>query len=240
MEKNSNPGKFIVLDGIDGSGKATQIKLLLERLRGEGYPVEKIDFPQYGKKSAGLVEEYLNGKYGKAEDVGPYRASVFYACDRYDASFLIKTWLDEGKIVIADRYLSSNIGHQAGKIKDKDERKAYLKWLYNLEYGIFGIPRPDVTIILKVPPAFSQQLIGKTTDAEKVQKRSSYLGGKEKDIHEANAEHLFLAFNSYLEAAEEFPEEFQLLECVEAGQLLSPDEVHQRVYQVVKEILQKA
>ncbi|MBU4493296.1 MAG: thymidylate kinase, partial [Nanoarchaeota archaeon] len=105
-------GKFIVIAGTDGSGKATQIKILVKRLKDKGYEVEIADFPQYGKKSAALVEEYLNGKFGLAEEVGPYRASIFYACDRYAASFKIKEWLDEGKIVVSNRYVSANVGHQ--------------------------------------------------------------------------------------------------------------------------------
>src|SRR3989344_5128598 len=123
-------GKFFVLEGMDGSGKATQTKLLVEFLKNKGFQVEKIDFPQYTKISAGLIENYLKGVYGSSKEVGPYRASIFYACDRYDLSFKIKQWLREGKIVIADRYIASNIGHQGGKlITDKDKlrkRTAYL------------------------------------------------------------------------------------------------------------------
>ncbi|HDH07740.1 MAG TPA: thymidylate kinase, partial [Candidatus Moranbacteria bacterium] len=143
-------GKFIVIDGTDGSGKATQTKLLVERLKNDGHDVEIADFPQYGKKSAGLIEKYLNGKYGSAEEVGPYRASIFYACDRYDASFKIRKAVEEGKIVISNRYVTANMGHQGGKIKDPEERKKYFNWLYNLEYETFSIPRPDLNIILHV------------------------------------------------------------------------------------------
>ncbi|MCG2690438.1 thymidylate kinase, partial [Candidatus Parcubacteria bacterium] len=121
---------FIVFEGIDGSGKATQTNLLFDYFKKQGKEVVKIDFPQHGEKSSGLVDEYLTGKYGKANEVGPYIASIFYACDRYDASFKIRKWLEEGKVVIADRYLASNIGHQGGKIKDEKQREAYLDWLY--------------------------------------------------------------------------------------------------------------
>ena len=105
------PGKFFVFEGIDGCGKATQAKLLAEHLRRSGYRVEQIDFPQHGQRSAAMVDDYLTGRYVTADEVGPYIASIFYAQDRYDASFRITQWLREGKIVIADRYLVSNIGH---------------------------------------------------------------------------------------------------------------------------------
>ena len=105
-------GKLIVLCGTDGSGKATQAELLAERLKKEGHDVEVVDFPNYGEKSAALVEMYLNGDFGTAEEVGPYRASVFYAVDRYASSKKMKKWLDEGKIIVSNRYVSANIGHQ--------------------------------------------------------------------------------------------------------------------------------
>jgi dTMP kinase len=123
------PGKLIVLDGTDGSGKATQLELLKKRLEEEGFEVVTADFPQYNKKSAGLVEEYLSGKYGEAEAVTPYQASIFYAVDRFDARAQLRQWLAEGKIILANRYVSANMGHQGGKIKNALERKAFFNWL---------------------------------------------------------------------------------------------------------------
>ncbi len=239
MNKNSHPGKFIVIEGLDGSGKSTQTKLLIKHLRKERYRVMKIDFPQYGKKSAGLVEEYLNGKYGSSEEVGPYRASVFYACDRYDASFKIKKWLGEGRVVVSDRYIASNIGHQGGKISNKRERKEFLKWLYCLEYEIFKIPRPNFTFILKTSPKFSLKLAHKITDEEKKKKRKAYLGKKKRDIHEKDVKHLTRALSSYLETAKEFPREFKVIECIENNRLLSPDEIHQKIWKSIKNKLYK-
>src|SRR5680860_1733763 len=109
---NNNLGKFIVIDGTDGSGKTTQLNLLKEKLESEGFDVKVADFPQYNTKSAGLVEEYLSGKYGGANDVDPYKASIFYAVDRFDASKQIYDWLASGKIVLANRYTSASLGHQ--------------------------------------------------------------------------------------------------------------------------------
>lgn len=237
MLKNQYPGKFIVIEGLDGSGKSTQSNLLVKSLRKKGYKVATIDFPRHGEKPAWFVDEYLRGKYGTAEEVGPYRGSIFYACDRYDAGFKIRKWLKEGKIVIADRYLASNIGHQGGKIKDKKERKKYFDWLYNLEYGILEIPRPDYTLILKTSPKFSLKLAHKITDKEKKARRKAYLGKRKRDIHEKDKKHLADALKSYLHAAKEFPREFKVIECIKGGKLLSPKIIHQEIWKIIKKIL---
>lgn len=233
MYKNTYPGKFIVFEGLDGSGKSTQSKLLVKYFKKQGFKTAKIDFPQYGTKYAGFVEEYLKGKYGSAKEVGPYRASIFYACDRYDASFKIRKWLKEGKIVVSDRYLSSNIGHQGGKIKNKKERKKFIKWLYNLEYKIFGIPKPDITFILKTSPKLAKKMAPKITDKEKKKKRKKYLGSKIRDIHEKDLVHLSNALDSYLEAAKEFPRDFKVIECLENNKLLPLEVIHQKILRIV-------
>jgi len=118
---------FIVLDGTDGSGKTTQATLLVERLRKEGHMVETADFPQYEQWSAAFAERYLRGEFGSALEVGAKRSSLFYALDRYAASFQIRSWLKEGKIVISNRYVSANKGHQLGKLR-AEERKEFLAW----------------------------------------------------------------------------------------------------------------
>ncbi len=229
-------GKFFVFEGIDGCGKSTQTKLLAKYFNKKGYKVEKIDFPQHGEKSSGLVDEYLTGKYGESKDVGPYIASIFYACDRYDASFKIRKWLAEGKIVVSDRYLVSNIGHQGGKtIKNKKIWKRYVNWLYNLEYGLFKIPKPDYTFILKTSPEFSLKLAHNITDKTKQARRKSYLGSsKKQDIHEKDKSHLSNALSSYLMAAKEFPRDFKVIECLEKDKLLSPDVINQKIIKAVE------
>ena len=238
MEKEYS-GKFFVFEGIDGCGKSTQTKLLANYCIEKGYQVEKIDFPQHGERSSAMVDDYLTGKYGSSEEVGPYIASVFYAVDRYDASFKIKKWLSEGKIVISDRYLVSNVGHQGGKIvQDKKEWKKYIDWLYNLEYGIFGIPKPDYTFILKTSPEFSLKLANNITDKDKQDRRAAYLGNSGKqDIHEKNKDHLANALNSYLMAAEEFPNDFKVIECLDNNEMLSPEIINQKIIKVVAEKL---
>ncbi len=230
-------GKFIIFEGLDGSGKSTQTKLLSRALKKSGLKVVKIDFPQYGKKSAGLVEEYLNGNYGSAKEVGPKRASIFYACDRYDASFKIKKLLNKGVIVVSDRYTASSIGHQGGKIKDKKKRREFFEWLYELEYNLFGIPRPAITFILKTTPELSHKLSGDFKDKEKKKKKQLYLGKKKQDIHEIDIEHQKDALNSYLQVADEFPEEYRVIECIKDGQLLPPEIIHKKIWTEIKKIL---
>ena len=237
MIKHNYPGKFIVMEGVDGSGKATQAKLLAEALRKKGYKAEKIDLPQYGNGSAAMVENYLKGMYGSAEEVGPYRGSIFYAIDRYDISFKIKKWLNEGKIVIADRYVASNIGHQGGKlIKNKKAWNKYISWLHDLEYRLFNIPKPDYTFILKISPELSMQMSNKITDKEKQKRRNAYLGNHRKqDIHEVDKKHLANGLKSYLAISKKYPKEYKIIECEEKGNFLPLDVIHQKIIKLIEE-----
>jgi dTMP kinase len=220
-------GSFIVIDGPDGSGKGTQTKLLVERLRNEGRAVEHLTFPRYGKPSAYFVEQYLNGAYGTAAEVGARRASVLFAVDRFDASRGIRELLDGGTMVISDRYVSANKGHQMAQLKDPDERKAFLDWLNDFEYGILGIPKPDRTILLHVPADIAYELIGKK-DAR------GYLDGKQRDILEADLEHLRAAEQAYLELPKlDNAEHWEVLPCVENGSLLQIETIHERLWSLV-------
>jgi len=221
-------GKFIVIDGTDGSGKGTQTNKLVEKLKQEKFSVEIADFPQYGQKSAALVEEYLNGKYGTAKEVGPYRASIFYACDRYAASFQLKKWLSEEKIIISNRYVSSNMGHQGGKIQDIKEREKFLEWIEDLEYNIFEIPKPDINILLYMPPEIGQQLVDKKGHRD-------YVNGKKRDIHEADIKHLEEAAEAYKYIAKKF--NWIIIDCAPNNQLRTIDEIHDELWQKVQAIL---
>lgn len=217
-------GKFIVIEGTDGSGKGTQVKLLTDRLRATNISFETTDFPQYGNPSSFFVEKYLRGEYGTAESVGPYTGSLFYALDRYDRSFDMKKWLSEGKHVISNRYVSANMGHQAGKISDLKERDTYLDWLANLEYKVLGSPEPDMTIFLFVPPEIGQALVDKKSARE-------YTAGKKRDIHEADLDHLQKASEAYLYVAKKFG--WTTIECAPNGKLLSIEEVEKLVWAAV-------
>ncbi|MFA4942475.1 MAG: thymidylate kinase [Patescibacteria group bacterium] len=224
-------GKLIVIDGGDGSGKATQLKILAEKLKTLDYQIEIVDFPQYGQKSAGMVEEYLTGRYGTADEVGPYGASIFYAIDRYDASFKIREWLKEGKIVLSNRYVASNMAHQGGKIKNDIERQIYFKWLHELEYDIFCIPRPSINLILHVNAEMGQKLVDKKGHRD-------YVGGEKRDIHEADINHLKNAVDVYTEIAQTF-DDFEMIECMRNGNIMSLEEIHEKILEAALKVIKR-
>ena len=222
-------GIFIVIDGTDGSGKATQTRLLVERLGQGKIPFATISFPQYQNLSSGPTREYLSGKYGRnPNDVSPYQGSILYAVDRFDASFQIRSWLEENRVVVADRYVSSNMGHQGSKISDPEERRKFFEWNDHLEYGIFNLPKPDLNIILHVPADISLTL-AKGSSASK--------GGVVGDIHEHNEKHLRAAEKSYLEIVETFPG-FNLIECAdEQGILASTETIHKKIWSLISPLV---
>lgn len=226
-------GKFIVFEGTDGSGKTEQFKKLVRRLEEKKYKVATFDFPQYGKPSSYFVEEYLNGRYGGWREVGPYKASLFYAMDRFDIGPRIKKELASGKVIVSNRYISSNMGHQGAKIKNRNERLKFFKWLYELEYEILGIPKPNLAIVLHVPAKIAQKLV------DKKGKREYLRWMKKRDIHTADINHLKQAERTYLEMTKIFPNDFKLVECVEKGKLLSIREIHEKVWRIVKGVLKK-
>ncbi|MFI5240212.1 MAG: dTMP kinase [Candidatus Saccharimonadia bacterium] len=225
-------GQFIVLEGTDGTGKGTQFEKLIGRLRSEDFDVATFDFPQYGHPSAFFVERYLNGKYGTVDEIGPYRGSIFYAMDRYEASFAIRESLERGQIVIANRYVASNMGHQGGKISDEHERIKYFEWLDELEFNILGIAKPDLNIVLHVPAAIAQTLIDQKAKRE-------YIEQGKRDIHENDLGHLERAEQVYLEICEKFPKTFTKIECAENGNILSIEKIHERIWATVQLLLRR-
>ncbi len=223
----SKKGVFLVIEGTDGSGKGEQTRRLLERLQSEGHLVATFDFPRYGQSSAWYVEQYLNGTFGELREVHPKTASLFYAMDRYAAGPEIRAAIAEGKVVISNRYVASNLGHQGSKMEE-GERKKFFDWDVDLEYEINGIPRPDLNIILHVPAGVAQALVDKKAERQ-------YLNGKKRDLHEADLDHLERTEKTYREIAETFPEYFVMVECMDGERLRSPEEVHEMVWNVVKE-----
>ena len=228
--KTKNKGKLIIIEsGSDASGKATQSEKLYDRLKEEGYNIRKVTYPNYQSESSALVKMYLNGDFGKnPEDVNAYVASTFYAVDRY-ASYK-KEWEEfyrDGGIVIADRYTTSNMVHQAVKMQDK-ERDKYLDWLSQLEFDMYKLPVPDCVVFLDVPPHLSQKLM---------KDRANKITGEEKkDIHESNVEYLIKSYNNALYIADKY--NWEKVNCVENENLRTVDEIHEDVYTKVKLILE--
>ena len=222
-------GKLIVIDGIDGSGKATQVDLLKKRLTKEGVRIKTIDFPRYYDNFFGkLIGQYLSGIYGDFIKMESHVASVLYAADRFESSKQIKKWLEDGYVVVADRYASSNQIHQGGKINNIKQRKEFLDWLDKMEYTVFNIPRPDLVIYLDVPYEVSREWL-----KQKVAKRKKkYLNGR-KDVAEDNLIHLKNSRNSALRLHKE-NKNWEKIECCKGKVCMLPGEVSEHVYKIVK------
>lgn len=217
-------GKLYVIEGVDGSGKATQTELLYQELLAQGKNVRKVSFPDYDSPSSSLIKMYLNGEFGSnPDDVNAYATSIFFAADRF-ASFR-KDWgkfYEEGGIVIADRYVTSNLVHQASKITDWDAKLEYIPWLNHLEYEIFGLPKPDCVIFLDMPPACSLKLR---------QQRNTLKEGLTQDIHEADQHYLQQAYDNAIAIAEH--QQWHRISCANGMEIRTIEEIHK---DVMKEI----
>ncbi len=223
-------GKLIVIDGLDGAGKATQAALLVARLKKEGKRVVTMDFPQYKKNFFGrLIGECLAGEHGDFLHLAPHIASVLYAGDRFEAATQIQKWLREGKYVVLDRYVSANQIHQGGKIKSVSERKKFLQWLSTLEYVIFGIPQPDRVIFLDVTPDISREMLISQINK---QDKKSYLGKNKKDVVEESMEYMLASRTSALYLART-EKNWVRVNCVARGAILSREVIAEKVYQAV-------
>ena len=220
-----NKGKLIVIEGTDCSGKGTQSNLLYERLIKEGYNVYKTSFPMYDTPTGKIVggpylgkEHICLGWFKEGANNVPAKvASLYYAADRLYNIDNINENLEQGNIVILDRYVTSNMGHQAGKIKNKEERLEMFKWLEKLEYDLLELPRPDIKIFLHMPYIYSKDL----------QKNREEL-----DEHEKSYENIVNAENAYLELSDIY--NFTKIECINNNELRTIDEIHEEVYNIVK------
>ncbi len=219
-------GKFIVIDGTDGSGKATQIELLTQALKKQKLKFETIDFPRYEENIYGrLAGRYLKGEFGGVNEVSPYLAALTYAGDRNLAKILIEKWLTEGKVVISNRYVPSSKAHMAAKLKPKD-RDNFWQWLDELEYKTNKIPKENFVIFLYVDPQVAQ----KNVDAKS---KRGYVGGKKRDIHEANIEHLIKSSKLYLKQAIQ-NKNWHVIYCMKQGQLRSREDIQQEIQVILK------
>jgi dTMP kinase len=218
-------GKLIVIDGADGSGKATQTTLLHERLQQEGRRVEKLDFPRYTENFFGkLIRECLDGKHGDFLSVHPKIASALYAADRFESRERIESWLDEGITVILDRYVSANMMHQGSKIQDEEELATFLSWLDEMEHGVFKVPRPDVIIYLDVPHATRRRLYENDTT------RTSIDLAEQDHAHQLASERCAGKIASY-------SNDWRTIGCTHETGLRPREEIHEDIYSMVSGIL---
>jgi dTMP kinase len=222
-------GRLIIIEsGSDASGKATQTKKLYEKLLKDGYNVKKVEYPNYSSESSALVKMYLRGDFGdKPSDVDPYVASTFFAADRY-ASFKTQ-WEDfynEGGIILADRYTTSNMVHQASKM-DKEDRDKYLDWLFDFEFNMYKIPEPDCVIFLDVPVTFSKKLMEN--------RKNKITGQSKKDIHESDIKYLEKSYNNSLDIVDKY--NWNKIKCVENNNLRSIGSIHEEIYKLVTDTL---
>lgn len=225
---------FIVLEGLDGAGKSTQIKKLREMFAEQGIPSEYIHFPRFDAPYFGdMIARFLRGEFGSVDQVDPYIVAMLYAEDRRDAATLIRGWMEQGKVVIADRYVYSNIGYQCAKVESASKREELKQWIFSLEYDYFEIPRPDVSLFLDVPFAFTERkLLAEVREGDD----REYLNGR-KDIHEQSMDLQRKVRQVYLDAAQ-VDENMHIVDCSTAeGEMASPEIIFQRVRERVKPYL---
>jgi dTMP kinase len=175
------PGKLIAIEGIDGSGKRTQVGLLEKALTASGHAVYSTGFPQYDSWFGKMVGQFLNGDFGQLETVDPHFTALLYAGDRFEAKFRLEIALDQGKIVLADRYIGSNLAHQTARARPGD-RRAFISWIEHLEYNIYNLPKETLVLYLRVPPREAQTLVGRKSARAYTQVKQ--------DIQEASLRHL--------------------------------------------------
>lgn len=222
-------GKLIVIEGTDSSGKETQTKRLFEKLKEKGLKVKKISFPNYDSPACEPVKMYLAGAFGEeAMKVNPYPVSTMYAIDRY-ASFKTdwEKFYNEDGIIVTDRYVTSNMVHQASKIRDLDEKKKYLNWLEDLEYEKMGIPRPDLVIFLNMPTEMAVRLMA--------ERKNKITGEEKKDIHERDKEYLKESHANACKIANIY--NWKEIKCNDGERIKTIEEIGEEVFSLVEEVV---
>jgi len=216
-------GKMIVVEGADGAGKGTQVKLLYDRLVVKGAKVEIFDFPRYHKSTGKLVGEVLAGKHGDFLQTSPYLAAIPYMLDRAAARDELNAALAESDVVLCNRYIPSNLAYGSAKLPEPHERIAYTRFVEDIEYGELRMPKPDMVVYLAVSVDVARALIMKKAARE-------YLDGQAQDQHEADIAYQAKVAACYREIASQ-NERWRIIECVCDGILLAPDDVHALVWQ---------
>jgi len=220
-------GKLIAIDGVDASGKQTHTELLENYFLSKGKKVRRLSFPMYDNESSSLVKLYLSGKMGEnANDVDAYCASTFFAADRF-ATYRMdwqKDYLDKDTIVIADRYVSSNMIHQASKFSSNSEKEKFLDWLYDFEFNLYKIPKPDMTIFLDMPPKYGKILM---------QGRDNKISGEQTlDIHERDYSYLEKSYENAKYVAEKFG--WKHILCVKDEQIRAISDIQEEIINLIE------
>jgi len=227
LEKENLKGKLIVLEGGDSSGKSTQLKLLTERLEKEGREVIHMHFPKHGISFGKVVDAYLMGEYGKKEDIPAEFISLLFLTDFYESKFKIEKEIKNGKIIILSRYFSSTLTYQV-TLASKEKRDEMRQWIKNVSSLL---PQPDLTLVLYVPIEYSVKLLDNAENAEEYKK------GLKRDQHEDDIEfqkNYMLEYDRNISALN-----WTKLDCVENNSLLSIEKIHEKIYEKVKEVLEK-
>ena len=223
-------GKLFVIEGTDGSGKQTQFRKLQERLSEENIEYRVVSFPNYDNASSSLVKMYLSGEFGEnAKDVSPYIASTFYAADRY-ATYkrYYEDYYKNDGIILADRYTTANMVHQAGKIQDKEERDKFLKWLWDFEFNLYGLPVPTKTFFINMPPNYALKLIEN--------RENKFTHAAQKDIHERDKSHIVDSYETARTLVKDY--DWYEVKCVnDDGSIRTVDDIHNEIYEEVKKYL---
>ena len=219
-------GKLFVIDGTDGSGKQTQFQKLQERLGKEGIEYKTVSFPNYDSPSSSLVKMYLSGEFGEnAKDVSPYIASTFYAADRY-ATYKkdLEEYYNNGGLILADRYTTANMVHQAGKISDEKEREKFLNWLWDFECNLYGLPVPTEAFFLNMPPEYAFKLMEN--------RKNKFTHEDKKDIHERDKNHIIDSYNAACSLVDKY--NWYEVKCVKENKLRTIEDIHEEIYNEIK------
>lgn len=226
---NKRPYKLIVIEGVDSSGKATQSKLLKERLISDGIKTESIEFPNYSSPGSALVKMYLGGEFGSdPNSVSPYAASAFFAVDRVSSvRIALKDLFSDDNVIIADRYTTSNMVHQASKIDDLKEKSDFLDWLYDFEYNKLELPEPDAVIFLDMPVENAKELM---------KNRANKIDNSDvKDIHESNDAYLQKSYDNAVFVANKY--NWITVHCTKDKKVRSLEDISDEIYSHIKKII---
>jgi len=221
---------FVVIEGLDGAGKSTQINLLQDYLGIKKIEYKYLHFPRTNSQFFGeMIARFLRGEFGDISTVDPYIVALLYAGDRKDAASLIETWINNGNLVLVDRYVFSNIAFQCAKLMDPEKRELLKKWILKLEYEYYNIPKPDINLFLDVPYKFTAQRLSNAREGSE----RDYLNGKQ-DIHEANLEFQNRVREVYLQEVDS-DENIKIINCSQSdNKILTPEEIFEKILTTLK------